>query len=212
MPPETLWRRVVPPVLLAAHGAEHRIAHRAFWSLPAQYWLPQSDLHDQAWRGPAPEVRHVHRVNDEAGLDVLLQAPDYDLRDVQVEHDYQVQPALMGGDLGEVRGSNLVGTLGREAAPQQVGRKGLVVRDVGGDSKLSLAHALDAVLLHELLHPQLAYSNPPCKQLMPHPGPAAFTLDLSADGPDKHQQGFATDARVGRQAAGLVFALASPVL
>ena len=96
----------------------------------------------QSRRWPAAPPRHGQRVLDQARLHVRLQAPTHHLTVEQVDDCCQVQPALVGLDVGDVATPELVGPLGVEAPLHQVGRHrldddeslgiGIVVRDRPG--------------------------------------------------------------------------------
>ena len=68
----------------------------------------------------------------------------------------QVQPTLVGRDIGDVARPHLIGGCCREVALQQVGGNGQLVFAAGGDHELSLAPGLDAVFLHHASHAVLA--------------------------------------------------------
>lgn len=57
---------------------------------------------DQAFRRSAPEPGHGQRPPDQARLYVRQRAPAHHLPAEQVDHGCQVQPALVGGDVGDV--------------------------------------------------------------------------------------------------------------
>jgi hypothetical protein len=86
----------------------------------------------------------------------------------QVNHTDQVQPAFVGGDVGDVAAPDLVGRRRREVSRQQVLGHRQVVMAVGGDDELALAAGLDAVRLHEALHAVLAHADAARKQLLPY--------------------------------------------
>ena len=69
---------------------------------------------------------------------MLLHAPAHHLAAVQVDHRRQVQPALIGGNVGDIASPHLVRCLGLEVARKQVRRYRQVMFAVGGDDKLSL--------------------------------------------------------------------------
>src|SRR6185295_17071666 len=52
---------------------------------------------------------HRQRCEDQATVHVRLHRPADNLAAEQVEDDGQVQPSLLGGDVGNVRGPNAVG-------------------------------------------------------------------------------------------------------
>jgi hypothetical protein len=114
---------------------------------------------DQARPGLTPEPRHSQRIRHQAGLHVRLHAPAHHQAAEQVDHHGQVQPALVGGDVGDVAAPDPVRSLGREVPGQQVFGHRQAVFAVGGDDELPLAARLDAVRLHEALHAVLAHTN-----------------------------------------------------
>lgn len=79
---------------------------------------------------------HAQRIDHQTDWLVFFHAPAHHLTAVQVQQVRQVQPALVGGTVGDVGFSHLVRLLGCEVALKQVERNGPVVLAVGGDNKL----------------------------------------------------------------------------
>ena len=133
MPPQALGRRIVPAVALAAHRRLHAVALERVLELAAAVLAAPVRVEDQSGCRLAPEPRHAQGIRDQAGLYVGLHAPAQHLTAEQVDHGGQVQPALAGGDVGDVAGPDPVGRIHRELAVEQVGRNGQRMFAVGGD-------------------------------------------------------------------------------
>lgn len=157
---------------------------------------------NQTRRGPAAKPRHAQSIRHSVGLHMRPHAPAHHLAAEQVQHRRQVQPALVGGDVGDVAALDLIGRLGREVALQQVRGNRQIVFTVRGDDKLSFAPGLDAVALHQLSHSFLSHANVSGQQFLPHLGPTVFLFDLGVDRLDVNQQGFIADALVRPWPAG----------
>ena len=145
----------------------------------------------------AHEPRHAQGIRDWAGLHVGLHAPAHHLAAEQVDHRGQVQPALAGGDVGDVAGPGPVGRVHREITVEQVGRNGQGMFAVGGDNKFPLAPRPDAVPVHGLLHPLLAHTSAAAQQFLPHAWPAVLSLDLGMNRKDVGQQILIADSPTG---------------
>jgi hypothetical protein len=142
---------------------------------------------------------------------VRLQAPAHHLTAEQVDDPSQVQPALVGLDVGDVATPQPVGLLGVEAPLHQVGCHRQAMFAVGGHHELAFGFGLDAVLLHELANPFLAHPDATGQQFLVHARPAVFALDLGVDGTDVRQQGFVTVAPARATAAMAILSPAQPV-
>ena len=116
-----------------------------------------------------------------------LHAPSHHLAAEQVNDRSQVQPALVGGDIGDVTRPNLIGGCRGEVALYQVRRNGQMVLAVRGDDKLALASGTDEVLLHQAAYPLFADPMSTRHQFLPHLGPAVFPFDFCMDGADVRQ-------------------------
>ena len=197
VPPQAFRRRIVPAVALAAHRRLHAVALERVLELAATVLAAPVRVEDQSGRWLAPEPRHAQGIRDQAGLHVRLHAPAHHLAADQVDHGGQVQPAIAGGDIGDVAGPDPVGRIHRELAVEQVGRNGQRMFAVGRDDKLSLAPRFDAVHLHGLLHPLPAHTKASAQQLFPHAGPAVLALDLGVNHTDVGQQIFIADSPAG---------------
>ena len=95
-----------------------------------------------------PKPSRSQRIRHQRALHVRLHAPAHDLTTEQIEHDSEVQPALVGCDVGDVNRAALVGCFSSEVALQQIQCNGQVVFAVHSDDKLFPASGLDAVLFH----------------------------------------------------------------
>ena len=118
-----------------------------------------------------------------------LQAPAHHLTAVQIQDYGQVQPALVGGDVGDVAAPQRIGSLRRKASLHQIGGNRQMMFAVGGHHKFALGAGAYAVLLHQPAHPLLAHTHAPCEQFFVHAWPAVFALELGVYGTDVHKQG-----------------------
>jgi len=95
-------------------------------------------MEDQARFRVPPELRHTQRIGHQAGLHVGSHAPADNVSAMQVDHGGQIEPTLIGGDVGNVTAPYGVGLLRLEVAIQQIGRNGKVVLAVRVPCKLSV--------------------------------------------------------------------------
>ena len=93
--------------------------------------------------GGAAGERHAQRVEDEIGAHVAGELPAHDAAREDVEDEAEEHHALPAAQIGEVRDPQLIGQLGVEVAPDEIGRT--VGRGVGRGSAPRLAAALGAL-------------------------------------------------------------------
>lgn len=117
----------VSAIALAAHRRSHIVARKRALKLMAAILASPIRMKDQPRLWPTPEPRHAQRNRHDAGLHVLSHALTHQLATEQIKHCRQIQPTLIGGDVGDVAAPHLVGRLGREVAHQQVRRNGKIV-------------------------------------------------------------------------------------
>jgi hypothetical protein len=110
--PQALSGRVVPAVALAAHRGLHLVARKRTLKLMAAVLATPVRMEDQPRLRAPSEPCHAQRISDQAGLHVRLHAPAHHLTAKQVNDRCQIQPAFVGGDVGDVAGPRLVGRLG----------------------------------------------------------------------------------------------------
>ena len=85
---------------------------------------------------------HPQRVQRQVRLQVFAHRPADHTPAAQVEHARQIQPALGGGSVGDVRCPHFVGSLHRSLAlPEPVGRDGLRVVAVRSERPPSSSHS-----------------------------------------------------------------------
>lgn len=88
---------------------------------------------------------------------MVAHGPTDDLAGGEIEHSGQVEPALAGGQVGDVRQPDCVGQGGREELLQEVGGDRQIVTAVGGaGSEPMPCQGPDAMLAHQALHPPAA--------------------------------------------------------
>lgn len=176
--PQALCHRVVSAVALAAHGAAHAVALQGVLELVAAVLAAAVAVQDQPRLGMPAEPRHEQCIEHQLGFHTRLHRPAHHLAAEQIDHDGQVQPAFVSGNVGDVAGPRAIGRRRLEVAPQQaLGHRQAVVA-VGGGLVLALGARLDAVLLHQLARALVAHTHTARQQLLPHARPAVLALGL----------------------------------
>lgn len=121
----------------------------------------------RAGRGAAPEPGLRQCVDHEIGRHARLDRPAHHFPVEQIEHHGQVQPALVGPDVSDVRAEHLVRPGRRELAIQQIRRDRQLVLRVGCHPVAALVPGPDAVFTHQPFHaflgdrPLIGWSAPP---------------------------------------------------
>ena len=102
-----------------------------------------------------PGEKKRQGVEDEAR--VIAHRPAHDLTGEQIEDGGQVQPPLIGRDVGDVRQPNLIRPGGQEGLVEQiVGDRQAVIAVGGDDPEAALGHRSDAMAMHQPLDPAAA--------------------------------------------------------
>ena len=158
-------------------------------------------MEDHPLTRAAPEPGHPQGVLDQAGLHVWRHTPAHHLAAEQVNDRGQVQPPLIGGDIGDVSTPELIRRLRGEPALHQIGGHRQVMFAVSGGNKLTLGARAQAMPLHQATHPLLAHPDAAREQLLMHAGPTIFLLDLGMDGAQVGQHGLIALASTGAGAS-----------
>jgi hypothetical protein len=151
-------------------------------------------MHDQTGLGPTPEPRHSQRVRNQLRAHVGLERPSHDLATEQIQDDRQIQPALVGPEIGDVCRPDLIGFRRREVTLQQVRRDRQIVIRVRRRDVLALVPCTNAMLRHQLANPLLAHAHATREQFLPHARPAIFAFDLRVNHLDVREQGIVAHA------------------
>src|ERR1039458_5757711 len=128
---------------------------------------------------------HQKRNDPEVALHIWPHHPAHHFTAEQVDHYRKKQPAFFGRDIRQITNPRLVGRGHDELAIEHISRDRQVVPAVGvGNAESPLAASLNAVLLHQPLHPQLANANALRPQLPPDARPSIRSAILRIDGAD----------------------------
>ena len=84
-------------------------------------------VEDQSLGRFAAAVGHVQRRERELGVDTVGECVAHDLFQAQVLHDGQIQPALIGRDVGDVAHPSLIRAVKREISLEQIRCAGMAV-------------------------------------------------------------------------------------
>ncbi len=183
---EAFRRSVVPAVALPAHRADHPILFQPrLKGVAGILTSPVGVMHQARRRLPA-EPRHGQRIHDDVRRHPELERPADDFP-VQIENDGQVEPALVGSDVGHVGNPYLIRLRRREIPGQQVRRYRQRVLGVGRGLEAPLVACPDAVLPHQPLHTLLARRESPVTQFAHHAWATVGSLQLVVDGLDQRQ-------------------------
>jgi hypothetical protein len=111
-------------------------------------------------RAALPEG-HGQRVQTEGGCERGSESPADELAAVNVEDAGDVEPAFVGGNIGDVSDPDFIAGAGRRAALEQVWGDRVVVLAVGGLRETPDPRAAgDALLPHETGHAAPAEGDP----------------------------------------------------
>jgi len=147
--PERFHGGIVIGAGFAAHGREALALRQGFTEVRAGVLATAVRMKDQGWGRLAMSLGHVPSGQDELGVDRLVHRPADDPAAVGVHNPGQVEPAFLGGDVGDVAEPDLIESARSGPFGQAIGSDRLVVVAVGGgDSEPSFRASTEAVLTH----------------------------------------------------------------
>ena len=145
---------------------------------------------------PTAEPRHRQRVQHQVGRHPRLDRPADHLAVEQVDHDCQIQPALGGGDVGDVAGPDPIRGFRHKVAIQHIRCHRKAVPGVRRCLVTPLVPSPDAVLTHQALDARQADPVTTPTQLGMNASRAVGLPNLLMDRADQHQR-----LRVGQSLA-----------
>ncbi len=145
---------------------------------------------------PTAEPRHRQRVQHQVGRHPRLDRPADHLAVEQVDHDCQIQPALGGGDVGDVAGPDPIRGFRHKVAIQHIRCHRKAVPGVRRCLVTPLVPSPDAVLTHQALDARQADPVTAPTQLGVNASSAVGLPNLLMDRADQHQR-----LRVGQSLA-----------
>ncbi len=118
---EAFSHRVVMAIATPAHTADQVVVPQETLPVMTRKLTALVGMHQHRIFGlPAPQ-RHQQSIEHQISVDAAAHGPANDLAREQVKHHRQVQPPLMGADVGDVCDPRLVDPIGRELSVQMVG-------------------------------------------------------------------------------------------
>lgn len=105
---ETFYRRAVPAITLAAHRADHPVLFQPCLKDVARILASPGGVTNQTRRRFLVEPRHRQRINHDVHRHPELDRPADDFPVEQIEGHGQVEPILVGPDVGHVGGPDLI--------------------------------------------------------------------------------------------------------
>ena len=147
--PEGLHGGVVIAAGFATHGREGLALRQSVAEISAGVLAAAVGVEDQFGSRLAMSKRHAPGREDQLGVDVLVHGPADDPTAVDIHDAGQVEPALLGGDVGDVPDPDLIGSARGGQIGQAIGGDGLVVVAVGGvDPEPTFGASTEAFLTH----------------------------------------------------------------
>ena len=180
--PEAFHRGVVVAVTPAAHGGNQTGRLQGRPEVPGGVLDTPVCVEEQSgWRS-AMQGRHGEGCQDKCGIDCRAHGPANDSAAVEIQDTGEIEPALGGGDVGDVSDPDLVGGSGLWGFSQVIGSDGVVVVAVGGlDAVAALLASADAPALHETGNTVASMSTSTGTEFVGDPGRAvglaAFGMD-----------------------------------
>jgi hypothetical protein len=135
--------------------------------------------------------RGVQGIGDQPGVVVVTHRPAQQVPRCQVQHAGQVQPALLGGDVGHIPAPGDIGLVGVEQPTQQIrrGRRGRI--RLGEAAPAARTMPNQAMAGHQPLHPLVVHPPAAPAKLGGHRGRPVGAARLGMDAADLgDQRGF----------------------
>src|ERR1017187_8732907 len=172
---QRLGAGVVPTVAFTAHRWRNAMLFEYLTEVVAGVLAAAIAVEDQlcllTWI--ALEPGHLQSIDHKVTLHIRPHRPAHHFAAEQIDHHRQEQPAFLGRDISQIANPRLVRRGHGELAIKYIGRNRQIVPAVGGHyAETSLAAGMNAVLLHQPLHPLLAHANALSSQLPPDARPS----------------------------------------
>jgi len=150
---ETLHRRVVPAVGLAAHRATHAVAGEQTTIGLSRVLTAAIRMMQQAGGWPPRGDRHTQCVEGELLGDPIIHRPTHHSTGEHVEDDGEIKPTLSGRNIRDVRQPDTIRRRCREPSAEEIRRQREIVAAVRGPTESSLLAGTNAMVVHQPRHP-----------------------------------------------------------
>jgi len=160
------------------HAATHAVE---VYSLGAAVSMEDRGVHPPAAASGNPGRQRAH---DQGGVVVVAHRVAEQVPRCQVDHRRQVQPALVGGDVGHIPAPGHVRPVGVEQAPDQVGGGRCGHVRLGEAAPAARTVPDDAVRAHQPLHPLAIDPLAAAAQLGMHPRRPVGAMRVGVDDAD----------------------------
>ena len=118
----TLRRSVIPAVSLTAHRTHHAVFPQEILENPSSVLAPTVRMMQKTLLRLSSEPGHSQRIRDNVDGHPWLDRPTHNLSIEEIDHDGQIEPALSGPEISDIRRPGLIG-LGRLEIPIQEVRR-----------------------------------------------------------------------------------------
>ena len=129
--PEGFHGGIIVAVTFAAHGSDGLGLVECVAVVVTGVLDAAVGMKHQAGRGLTMSQGHAPSGQNQFGVDVFAHGPAGEPAAVKVQNAGQIEPAFLGGDIGDVTEPDLVGSAGSGQIGQGVGGNGRVVVAVG---------------------------------------------------------------------------------
>ena len=129
--------------------------------------------------------RHGESCQDEGGVNCLTHGPADDFAAVEVQNAGEIEPTLVGENVGDIGDPDLVGCSGLWGFYQEIGSNWVIVVAVGGlDPVAALLASTDALALHETGNSVASMSKPKVTEFVDDSGRTVGLAAFGVDGRD----------------------------
>ena len=180
--PEAFHCSVVVAVTASAHGGDQTGRLQGCPKVPGGVLnTPVGVKKQSGWRRTM-QGRHGESCQDQSGVDCLAHGPADDFATMEVQYTGEIEPTLVGENVGDISDPDLVGSSGLWCFCQQIRSYWVIVVTIGGlDSVAALLAPTDALALHESGNSVPSMSMPKVMEFVDNSG---RTVSLAAFGVD----------------------------
>ena len=143
---ESLHNRIIVTIPFAAHGYLEAIFVQLFLVIVRAILASTVCMVDAVFGRLAKSHGHVQCPDGQIALHAVADSPADHTTRVQIQYDSEIQPALIGPDVGDITRPLLVGCRRREVSVQQIGGNGKAVVTVSRNLEFPCPDGSDSVL------------------------------------------------------------------
>lgn len=150
---KALYHGIVPTIPLPTHAAQHLVVLQSTLKQVAGVLASPVAVVNEASRRIPPAHRHVQRSQRQFSSHGVIHRPTHNRPGKQIHGYGQIEPALFGGDVGDIARPDGIRRLRREVSVEQIWCNWKAMPAVGGFDELASGFAVQAEIAHQSSNP-----------------------------------------------------------